>query len=84
MNEKLNINYCSQAEILKEAQLMSYLDHKHIVRLIGVCESTPLMLVMELTPLGPLNTYLQVLALFLQPHPSNIHVAMCAYRRRKS
>ena len=46
-------------EILKEAQTMASLDHKHIVRLIGVCESDPLMIVMELAPIGPLNVYLQ-------------------------
>lgn len=46
-------------EILKEAQTMASLDHKHIIRLIGVCEGDPFMLVMELAPLGPLNKYLQ-------------------------
>src|SRR5277367_2283844 len=46
-------------EILKEAQTMASLDHKHIVRLIGVCEGNPFMLVLELAPLGPLNKYLQ-------------------------
>lgn len=45
-------------EILKEAQTMAKLDHKHIVRLIGVCEGDPFMLVMELAPLGPFNKYL--------------------------
>lgn len=39
---------------------MASLDHKHIVRLIGVCESDPLMLIMEYAPIGPLNRYLQV------------------------
>lgn len=48
-----------QAEILREAQTMAKLDHRHIVRLIGVCEGDPFMLVMELAPLGPLNKYLQ-------------------------
>ena len=38
---------------------MAKLDHRHIVRLIGVCEGDPFMLVMELAPLGPLNKYLQ-------------------------
>ena len=38
---------------------MAKLDHRHIVRLIGVCENDPFMLVMELAPLGPLNKYLQ-------------------------
>uniref|UniRef100_T1KSD8 Protein kinase domain-containing protein n=1 Tax=Tetranychus urticae TaxID=32264 RepID=T1KSD8_TETUR len=47
-----------KSEILREAQTMSALDHKHIVRLIGVCEADPIMIVMELAPLGPLNQYL--------------------------
>lgn len=39
---------------------MSSLEHEHIVRLIGVCESGPqLMMVIELAPLGPLNRWLQ-------------------------
>ena len=38
---------------------MAKLDHRHIVRIIGVCEGDPFMLVMELAPLGPLNKYLQ-------------------------
>lgn len=44
---------------MREAQTMTKLDHRHIVRLIGVCEGDPFMLVMELAPLGPLNKYLQ-------------------------
>ncbi|RWS05172.1 tyrosine-protein kinase ZAP-70-like protein [Dinothrombium tinctorium] len=55
---KLRILIELSSEILKEAQTMSSLDHKHIVRLIGVCETDPLMIVMELAPLGPLNQYL--------------------------
>lgn len=46
-------------EILKEAQTMAALDHPHIVRLIGVCEGDPFMLVMELAPLGPLSKHLR-------------------------
>ena len=37
---------------------MASLDHKHIIRLVGICERDPLMIVMELAPLGPLNQYL--------------------------
>lgn len=48
-----------QSEIMKEAKLMSDLQHRNIVRLIGVCKSDTLMLVMELAPLGPLNKYLK-------------------------
>lgn len=43
---------------MKEALTMTLLDHRHIVRLIGICEGDPFMLVMELAPLGPLNKYL--------------------------
>lgn len=38
---------------------MADLQHKNIVRLIGVCKSDTLMLVMELATLGPLNKYLK-------------------------
>jgi len=38
---------------------MASLDHSHIVRMIGVCKSDCIMLVLELAPLGPLNKYLK-------------------------
>jgi len=38
---------------------MAALDHGHIVRMIGVCRSDSIMLVLELAPLGPLNKYLK-------------------------
>ncbi|XP_064476823.1 tyrosine-protein kinase SYK-like [Ornithodoros turicata] len=47
-------------DILKEAHTMAQLDHPHIVRLVGVCESTSFLLVMELAPLGPLNRFLKL------------------------
>ncbi|KAH3696619.1 hypothetical protein DPMN_084095 [Dreissena polymorpha] len=37
---------------------MMPLSHKNIVRMIGVCKSGCLMLVLELAPLGRLNTFL--------------------------
>lgn len=46
-------------EIMKEADTMSQLDHENIVRLIGICASEPMMVVMELAELGPLNKYLR-------------------------
>lgn len=49
----------SQSEIMKEAEIMASLDHKHIVRLIGICEGTEMMLVLELAELGPLHKYLK-------------------------
>ena len=44
---------------MKEARLMANLEHRNIVRLIGVCRSEMIMLVMELAALGPLNKYLR-------------------------
>ena len=38
---------------------MAGLQYRHIVRLIGVCRSDNVMLVMELAPLGQLNKYLK-------------------------
>jgi len=38
---------------------MASLDHSHIVRMIGVCKSDCIMLVLELAPFGPLNKYLK-------------------------
>jgi len=48
-----------QSELMKEARVMASLDHSHIVRMIGVCKSDCIMLVLELAPLGPLNKYLK-------------------------
>lgn len=47
-----------QSELVKEAEVMKTLDHMHIVRMIGICEGEPLMLVLELARLGPLNKFL--------------------------
>jgi len=48
-----------QSELMKEARVMASLDHSHIVRMIGVCKSDCIMLILELAPLGPLNKYLK-------------------------
>ncbi|EUB60286.1 Tyrosine-protein kinase SYK [Echinococcus granulosus] len=45
--------------ILSEAETMTQLKHRHIVRLIGVCKAQHFMLVLELAPLGPINKYLK-------------------------
>ncbi|XP_076875760.1 tyrosine-protein kinase SYK isoform X2 [Brachyhypopomus gauderio] len=46
-------------EMLREAQVMQQLDNPYIVRMIGICETENLMLVMELAELGPLHKFLQ-------------------------
>jgi len=42
-----------------EAKLMANLNSEFIVRLIGVCKTDSVMLVMELASLGQLNKYLK-------------------------
>ncbi|XP_076462751.1 protein-tyrosine kinase 2-beta-like [Babylonia areolata] len=50
----------SQQRLIHEAKMMAKLDHTYIVRLIGVCEEKgPLMVVMELAKLGPLDMFLR-------------------------
>ncbi|XP_064626481.1 tyrosine-protein kinase SYK-like [Lineus longissimus] len=56
-----------EGELMKEAKLMQGMEHKHIVRMIGVCKAEMIMLVMELAPLGQLNKY-------LKKHPEAPHV----------
>ncbi|KAL3868263.1 hypothetical protein ACJMK2_041094 [Sinanodonta woodiana] len=48
----------NEPELIKEAKLMQNLSHKNIVRMIGLCKADCIMLVLELAPLGPLNSYL--------------------------
>lgn len=52
-----------RSEILREADAMAMLDHANIVRLYGIVVTTPIMLVMEIASLGPLNK-------FLRKHPN--------------
>lgn len=49
----------AQHEMMEEAKLMAKLDHRHIVRMIGICHSENIMLVLELAGLGPINKYLK-------------------------
>lgn len=51
--------YFFQEDLMREARLMANLNNKYIVRMIGVCRSDCIMLVLELAPLGPLNKYLK-------------------------
>lgn len=53
------MNVCVQSQLMAEAKVMAGLDHRHIVRLIGVCRSESVMLVMELANFGPLHKYLK-------------------------
>ncbi|KAK3747566.1 hypothetical protein QZH41_015791 [Actinostola sp. cb2023] len=48
-----------KSEIMHEAKVMMKLDHPYIVRIIGMCTSPTMMLVMELAAEGPLNKYLK-------------------------
>jgi len=48
-----------KSEIMHEAEVMMKLDHPNIVRIIGICQDTTVMLVMELAPEGPLHKYLK-------------------------
>lgn len=48
----------AEEEMLKEADLMRNLSHSRIVRMIGLCRADCIMLVLELCPCGPLNSYL--------------------------
>ncbi|XP_037941645.1 focal adhesion kinase 1-like, partial [Teleopsis dalmanni] len=44
---------------LEEAYIMQKFDHPHIIRLIGICSSSPIWIVMELAKLGELRSYLK-------------------------
>jgi len=48
-----------KTELMGEAKLMANLNSEFIVRLIGVCKTESVMLVMELANLGQLNKYLK-------------------------
>ncbi|OWF36548.1 tyrosine-protein kinase SYK-like [Mizuhopecten yessoensis] len=54
-----NEDVSGQAEMMKEAEFMSQLTNPYIVRMIGVCKAESIMLVLELLPCGPLNSYLK-------------------------
>lgn len=52
-NEKL-----VRDEMMREAEIMHQLSNPFIVRMLGLCHSESLMLVMEMAAAGPLNKYL--------------------------
>ena len=39
---------------------MQKFDHPHIIKMIGVCSSTPIWIVMELAQFGEMRAYLQM------------------------
>lgn len=55
-----NASTREKTKLLQEAKLMSQLQHKHILKLLGVCfESDPPLLVLELMEAGNLLNYLR-------------------------
>ncbi|CAF3013938.1 unnamed protein product [Rotaria socialis] len=67
-NQKLEVNIaiktCKMQDatttetFLDEAYVMQQFDHPHIIKLIGVCIEQPVLLIMELSRLGELRSYL--------------------------
>ena len=51
-----------EQEFLREARVMSGLNHPCVVNLLGVCLGPPLILVQELVSMGALLDYLYTLA----------------------
>ncbi|XP_050545837.1 focal adhesion kinase 1 isoform X2 [Daktulosphaira vitifoliae] len=56
---KSDADVATTDKFLEEAYIMKQFDHPHIIRLIGVCCSPPVWIVMELAKLGELRAYLQ-------------------------
>lgn len=49
----------NKTELITEASLMQKLDHPHIIRLLGVCDSeSEIMMIIELAPLGPFKSFI--------------------------
>lgn len=45
-------------QLLKEAAIMQQFDHPYIIKLLGVCSSSPVWIIMELAMLGELRAFL--------------------------
>jgi len=54
----LSDEHSNKQEFLREASVMMRLEHKCIVRLIGISKGEMLMMVQELAPLGSMLQYL--------------------------
>lgn len=49
----------NKAELIAEASLMQKLDHPHIIRLLGVCQSErEIMMILELATIGPFKSFI--------------------------
>lgn len=46
-------------QFLEEAYIMQQFEHKHIIRLIGICSTSPVLILMELAKFGELKQFLQ-------------------------
>lgn len=51
--------FSADQKLLCEAERMNQLDHENIIKLIGVCPSSPVYVVMELAEYGELRDFLQ-------------------------
>jgi len=58
----------TKSEFLREAQVMISLNHDCIIKLIGVCEGPPLLMVQELIALGSMLTYIIKHPEFVSPN----------------
>lgn len=47
-------------KFLEEAYVMTQFEHKHIIKLIGICTDYPILILMELAKLGELRKFLQL------------------------
>ncbi|XP_035706002.1 focal adhesion kinase 1 isoform X8 [Folsomia candida] len=56
---KLDADSATTDRFLEEAYIMQQFDHPHIVRLIGICSSAPIWIVMELAEYGEMRAFLQ-------------------------
>ena len=56
------IKTCKVAQsekFLEEAHIMQQFDHRHIIKLVGICSESPVWIIMELARHGELRAYLQ-------------------------
>ncbi|XP_037032319.1 focal adhesion kinase 1 isoform X2 [Bradysia coprophila] len=56
---KADADMTTSEKFLEEAYIMQKFEHPHIIRLIGICSSSPIWIVMELARFGELRAYLR-------------------------